>query len=395
MNRPIIIAPSYLDPNCAVGQIERHFFENLNDFEPFILCQPGECSLMRNCHYELIAESYLFKQVERILRNLHLGDFLRVPDYMRFSWGQRALSAALKALDKREFSYIHSISIPCSSHLVGLELKRRTGLPWIAQFYDPWHNNPTRKYKFNFLRDYDHKLERSVAINADIIIHSNQIMIDDWINAYGDIVRDKILLLPYVTHVDNLGQGGEKQTDSRFIITHVGSFQSFRESSVFIKAVRLLVEQHPELRDKFIVKYVGRVTNKEKGLISNYNLEDLFVMGGYKREEECFPFFEEADLFLAIDTNHDHNVFFPSKLLKYFLYKKPILGLVQKESVLRDELNKSNNFIFEYDDFKGVAEFLFQAICNRSSINTNDKTYWEKFSLDKVLPAYKEIVRKL
>ena len=393
MIRPIIIAPTYLDPHCAVGQIERHFFENLSDISPIIVCKPGDSSLVKKCQCVEVKENRFFHLLERILRNLGLRDLLQTPDYMRYSWGRRALKRCAEILKHEQIAYIHTINMPCSSHWVGLKLKRKTGLPWIAQFYDPWRNNPTRRFKFSVLDKFDANLEKAVSSNANLIFHSNQLMIKDWTDAYGEAVSEKMHILPYVTQAEITG--GEKPENSRFTITHIGSFQQFRESSTFIKAVKLMVDQHPETRDKFVVKYVGRVTEPEQELIKSYGLNDSFSFEGYKTEEECFPYFKEADLFLAIDTKHPHNIFFPSKLLKYFFFRKPILGIVQKESVLREELLMSKNFVFDYFDSDNISKFLYEAICDKSAINRNDKTYWKKFSIDEVLPAYQQLIKRL
>ena len=38
-------------------------------------------------------------------------------------------------------------------------------------------------------------MERDIATYADLIIHNSQSMVDSWISRYGDLVRNKIVIL--------------------------------------------------------------------------------------------------------------------------------------------------------------------------------------------------------
>ena len=55
-------------------------------------------------------------------------------------WYPFAVQAALAAAKVERFDALYSTSPPESAHLVGLAVQRRTGLPWLADFRDPWMN---------------------------------------------------------------------------------------------------------------------------------------------------------------------------------------------------------------------------------------------------------------
>jgi len=66
-------------------------------------------------------------------------------------------------------------------HLIGLGIKKRTGLPWIADFRDPW----TGIYYFDklmltdFAKKKHNKLEQKCFDSADHLIAVGQTMKND------------------------------------------------------------------------------------------------------------------------------------------------------------------------------------------------------------------------
>ena len=53
-------------------------------------------------------------------------------------WMPFALQAGRSAVRERAFDAIVSSSSPITSHLVARRVSRRAGVPWVAEFRDPW-----------------------------------------------------------------------------------------------------------------------------------------------------------------------------------------------------------------------------------------------------------------
>lgn len=394
MKRPLFIIPAYSHPHDAVGQIARRFVRNLGtEFAPTVITRNFELNTSYgNIHK--IQENNIYFILERILRKFKLHEILQTPDYLRYSWNNNVFKYFKNNLDSHKFDYIHSISNPCSSHLTALQIKKYTGLPWIAEFYDPWRDNPIRRFHYSYFDKLDSKLEKSVAENADLIIHSNEKIIDIWANRYGNEIRKKIHIMPFIVDKPMIGNI-IKENNDQLIISHIGNFQKERNSRTFIEAIQMLVEEEPQIRKKIKVNYVGRVTKDEIFLIEKYKLNDIFNILGFLSEQECLPYFNSTDIFLAIDTNNDNNVFYPSKIIKYFVFKKPILGIVTNDSVLERELKKSGNSFFSYNDVKGIKEYLKKIILGETKINTNDTKYGDNFLPENVMRIYKSLTDEI
>ena len=397
MLNPLIIAYPFLHESDACGRIEQQFFSRLpqEDFSSTIVCSELRCDGKYGEGFNkiVIPESKLICNLSRAAHRLKISDYLFLPDYQKLAWNKKVLSQLENEVKSGKYDYVHTINMPCSSHLIGLELKKKYGIPWVAQFYDPWYNNPYRQQQRSIVHSRDAKYEKEVAINADLILHSNQLMIDDWSQTYGEIINNKIFVLPYIIDEREICT---RTDDSDFLtISHIGNLMRGRNSVVFIKAVAKLVSQYSDLQNRLRVNYVGTITEAEEALIRQEGLDGVFNITGRITNVECNKYFAESDAFLAIDTEHLHNVFFPSKLLNYFYYQKPIIGLCQKESVLRMELKASNNFVFDYDDVDGLAEFLMKVVNGKRKLAVNDKSYWEKFSTKTVIGQYMKLIKNL
>jgi hypothetical protein len=118
-----------------------------------IICSNGEDLFDSPRTKTLLTREYkIYKYFAAAIRRIFIPDIINLPDYEWHSWGKHALKTILNLLNKEQFDYIHSISFPCASHQVALEIKQKTGLPWIAQFYDPWYDNPYRIFKTKYLK---------------------------------------------------------------------------------------------------------------------------------------------------------------------------------------------------------------------------------------------------
>ena len=287
------------------------------------------------------------------------------------------------------FDYIHTINNPSSSHLIGLKVKQLYNIPWIAQFYDPWTNNPVEPYISSRIKEYNQTLEEKIAIHADAILHTNDLMISYWKDLYLKSVKGKIYRLNLLTDIE---PKDKINTNGKLVISHIGHFTEYRNSVPFIEAVHHISLVKPSLIDRLEINFIGLVTEKEKNLIHRYGLNNIFKLYGRLTEKDCIPYFEKSTFFLIVDTNHNPNYFFPSKILKYFFYRRPILGITAQESVLKEELIKSNNIYFEHNEVKKIAGFLINQLESKNFYDKHETEYWKEYSPQVVIDRYRRII---
>lgn len=108
-----------------------------------------------------------------ILRKLMIWARLNliIPD-LRKVWNSQAYKTAVDHLRKNPTDLVITTGPPHSTHLIGLKIKQRYKLPWVADWRDPWTNiyylklNPPSGLSMLIHR----RLERKVALNTDLNI---------------------------------------------------------------------------------------------------------------------------------------------------------------------------------------------------------------------------------
>ena len=108
------------------------------------------------------------------------GNFF-VPD-PRCLWIRPSVRFLKKYIKEHPVDVIISTGPPNSMHLIGRNLKRETGLPWIADFRDPW----TEIFYFKhipmcgYVRKKHLRLEKNVLDEADTVVAVSPIVQQDF-----------------------------------------------------------------------------------------------------------------------------------------------------------------------------------------------------------------------
>lgn len=391
MSRILLLSTNFLYLKSTNGQIARTFFEEvrknghsitvlttvklpLTDRLPLIEYHSDiDVKVIQTpSWYKWIV--YFFKFISR--------DIAQWIDIDNLYYRKKALKIGLKMIKEGKIDYIHSICVGYSSHLLGQKLHDESGVPWIAQFYDPWVDNFYRVFKTKLFRNLDANNERKLVQSAKHIIHSNTVIRDVWERRYGENIRNKVSIIPF-----NLGTVPDVKTkkraddDKSVVFAHIGNFYNQRNSLVFIEAVNNVLKQIPELRTRIKVNFVGRVTKVEKERIIQYKLDDIFNLVGLLSEEGCNEYYQNADVFISVDASSEKpNVFYPSKIIKYFYFNKPILGITPKGGPSDIAFKEAGYASFSNDDIKGIEGFIMQALQDYNSICDFNHNYWEQFT---------------
>lgn len=403
--KPLVISRQYLWEKNAVGQIQRVFWQYLcsQGVTPTIICQKlsnnrkttvdeGKCNIITTYNSSIV--EYVFAFLKRVIAD----DIGYMPDSSFFSWAKlSAIKRAKRELASRKYDYIYSVCRSYSNHLIALEAKKQSGLPWVAAFYDPWYDNPYRKFKYRIFEEKDRLYEEKIAINADVILHTNKAIFEEWVERYGESIKEKMYILPLVFNIDEESSypNNHKSNKTKFVVSHIGTLFKDRDSEDFLKALHLVFEKYPYLKNRMELNYIGTVTDIDRQRVLEYDLSSITNFIGYLSEKECYPYFENTDLFLAIDGKKSRNIFFPSKIMKYFYYGKPILGLTPPQSALQYELNSSGNFCFNNEDIQSISNFIYRALTEEGFLSGNDTTYWKNFTMESIYPKYEEIISNL
>lgn len=262
----------------------------------------------------------------------------QIPD-SRYGWVNPAYKAAINYLQKKPVDVIYTTSAPFSSHLVGYKIKKKIGLPWVADFRDEWAKNPYVQYPTFVHRWINHIQERITVKNADLVLSVSQPITDLLRN--GDKKFDKYRTIPNgfdPADFENLVAGNFPKTgENKFVLGYGGAFYSLRTPQVFIDAVESAFDKGNLPPEKILLRFWGYTSGYEfKNPVYKDQLENL----GYLSHTDSLCNLALADVLVLLMPLAGGNRTYPGKLFEYLAARRPILALVP-EGVAADLIRKA------------------------------------------------------
>ena len=393
--RPLFITPLIYQKGNVNAEINTAFIDSLPSyFAPTVLCYKADSSIrssnVLNINNNILERIYLHLKL-RLLG--HKTGFL--PDTFYYIWYKKALNVADKYIKENKIDYIHSFSFPYTSHLVALELKKKYGIPWIAHFYEPWGDNPYRRYSEKVITS-NCAWEDEVVRAADIIIHNSDVICQSWLNRYGNCLSNRLFSLPMSFSFRGQSLSAPfYNSQSKLRIVHIGNFYGMRKAMPFLEALTALLNEKPHFRKKLNIAFIGEMLAEDIDFITKHKLDDIVKIFGRKSEEECVQYYQHSDVFLVIEGENQGLLFFPSKLIQYYYYNRPIIGLTQQESVLWNELTMTGHKVYCPNDFEGIKSCIETALLNYNSLLNYDHDCWTRFEPNNVVEKYIEILNNI
>jgi len=327
-----------------------------------------------------------------VLRLLH--GFSILPDD-KVGWIPFALSKGRQLIKQEKIDVLISRSQPPSSHLAALRLKSLTGLPWIANFSDPWAQSPYVRYPNSFVKRFNEYLERKVILRADRLTFTTGQTKLLMVNKYKTLDPDKIMVVP--NSYDPSGFTGERITNDKFTITYAGSFYNIRSPEPLFKALQLLNSEE-NITGKIEVKLIGSI-GSFRHLISEYGLENIVRVIDTIPREDALARLYGSDVLLSVDApSQQPSVFLPSKLVEYLPMGKPIL-VITPEGASADlvRLTKTG-IVVPPDNIEGIKDTIkkyYNSYLDSTLEITPDWDEIRKYSAEKGAKLLDEAIKGL
>lgn len=241
-------------------------------------------------------------------------------------------SAALNTVETfmKEKSYMPEVLVtfgqPFTCHLIGLELKHRYNLPWLAHFSDPWVDNPFSRYD-EHAKQINLPLEKQVIEKADLLVFTSSETIDLVFEKYSDKLRLKTRVVPHCFDTTFVPERGIVRR-AKLIVRYLGDFYGPRTPAPILRTLRLMLEKNIDDFNDVCFEFIGTNYTSIDPLSDSENLpEGLVIVRPSVDYQESLQLMADSDGLLVIDAPADVSVFLPSKLIDYTGAGKPILGL--------------------------------------------------------------------
>lgn len=254
---------------------------------------------------------------------------LLVPD-PRVFWVKPSVKFLTDLVKAGQFEAVVTTGPPHSMHLIGRDLKRKTGIPWIADFRDPWS-----QWEFldalpmtSLIRQQHQKMEQSVLKEADDVLTISPTFQTDLERLAGR----KIHLLTNGYDPSDIPADFSPKTKEagKLNLVYSGVIDSIRNPIPILKAMK---EEFVETGEEVNMTFVGKVSEQLRDFVGRDPwLVDRVFFPGYVSHSEVFSFYAKADALVLILTdtkNAQGNI--PGKLFEYLATGIPVLALGDPE----------------------------------------------------------------
>jgi hypothetical protein len=297
-----------------------------------------------------------------------VSDVLTFPDYA-YAWMVPAIRKGRKLVGPNDV--IFATGMPWTCLAVGWILKRLTGAKLIADFRDPWVNNPFATDKSLLKKTLERYTERKIVTAADIVSLNTQELRDDFVRRYPSLPAQKFVAM--VNGYDAYDFRGILQEDAgeksdALWLTHGGLLYGLRDPKPILEAIAKLRKTNPELARKIRFRQMGdtRLNYDLKAFVAENSLEENYEDMGQVPFSEALRRMSLSDILVIIQQDTKTQI--PSKIYEYIYLNKPILTIAQKDGALGN-LIKTYEFgdIFEADDTDGLANYLMQKVQDKEN----------------------------
>lgn len=292
--------------------------------------------------------------LERVLLWVR-GNFF-IPD-ARVLWVKPSVTYLGELLERETIDMLITTGPPHSLHLIGLALKKKYGIKWVADFRDPWTSIGYHdKLKLGRSARKKHRqLERMVLNAADKVIVTSMTTASE----FGQITKKPIVVVtngydPNIYAVD------PPPVEPGFVISHIGSMLSGRNPVALWHVLGEMIAENVRFREQFCLRLVGVVSPDVLQSLKKYGLEPYLEQVAYVAHSEAVRYQQTSQLLLLVEIDsEDTRGILPGKLFEYIAARRPILAIGPAGWEAGDIIRETGaGAVFNHQDTDKIREEL-------------------------------------
>ena len=302
-----------------------------------------------------------------------LGRRALVPDE-NVSWNLTAIPAAIRLVRRHGIDVVITTSPPNSIHLVGVAVKRATGVRWVADLRDSPVAHVHRRSESAAVRakeKVDLGIARLVARSADAIVGVAD-FISDEVRALEP--RGRVVTIPNGSDFDDF-EGLAYTPGERLRITHAGSFFGKRDPRPFLQA---LSDSGLDIQARFL----GDFRSADREWAEGLGLGDRLELIPYAPRATSLALQRDSEALLLLipDAGGRGKGVLSGKIFEYIAAGRPILAAVPPDGAAADLIRETGaGVVAAPDDVGALREALAELDRRFSSGGLPDVTLPEEW----------------
>ena len=284
---------------------------------------------------------------------------LFLPD-ARVGWVPFAVWQGRRLLADGTVDAILTTGPPHSTHLAGAALQALTGVPWVADFRDPWTD-------INYYDELPHTRgarRLDVALEGMVLRQARRVttVSPTWrgllAEKTGRSPGETVTVVQNGFDADDLSPGARVPSADAFEVTHVGSLYASRNPTGVWRALRRLREETavPALR----IRLVGTVDPNVREALQAHDLAGVTEVVPYVPHQEAVTYMQRAGLLLlSIEAFPQANGMITGKIYEYLAAGRPVVGVGPPDGDAAALLRKTDGGrLFGRDDVSGLVQYI-------------------------------------
>ncbi len=268
-----------------------------------------------------------------------------------FSWLLPAFFTARRLIRHEDIRVIYSSVPNHEANMVAMLLRLTMPVKWVCEFRDPWTTVHQYYSPSLIQRKSDRYIERLILRCSDKIISVGQMLKEELISL-GDVSHDKVNVIYNGYDKEDFIDAPAASRNGRCVITYAGTWGPGRSPEHFLKALNMLLQRSPEMRENLQVNFIGEfkyspdMEKKTRHYIEHANLNDVVTITQWLPYREALAKLLASDVLLLVERpeSPSNNNFWvvTSKVFLYLYARKPILALLPSGGEAAKIIRESN-----------------------------------------------------
>jgi len=261
-----------------------------------------------------------------------LKNFIYIPDSYA-PWAKAATQACLRICADRKIDAIYTTLPPFSSAYVGYQIRRKTGLPWIADYRDLWYGDVLREWLPEWRKRLELRIEKRLLKAADMVITVSEPKTDYMRRLHPAVTaRWETLTNGYDVELYDTRERTRPVGEGGIEFVYTGRLFKNRRGYAFAEALGRIYQSDPALAGKVKVRILGGVEAdiraKYDEILSRHGIAHLYDFAGDVSYTAAMNAQVNCDyLLLIVDTGETSDGVIPGKLFEYVAARRPIFAL--------------------------------------------------------------------
>jgi glycosyltransferase involved in cell wall biosynthesis len=355
--QPIVFVPEnptypIVDSNLVAEVSDKAIILKTPIFEPYQLASFLSKNKTKKISSGIIPNQKKQSFLEKVM--LWVRGNLFIPD-ARVFWVKPSVAYLEKYIRENEIDTIITSGPPHSLHLIGLELKQKMNLKWLADFRDPWTTIGYHKsLRLSQYAAKKHKqLERQVLNTADTIIVTSK-------TTKAEFQALTTKPIEVITNGFDVEKVDKQSLDTKFSLAHIGSFLSERNPKIVWESLVELCTEIPDFKSHLEIKLIGAISQEVLETIEQFGLNLYLNNLGYVSHAEAVAHQRKSQVLLLIEINSEETKsILPGKLFEYMVSERPILAIGPKDSDFAEIITNTNSGVFfEYSEKANLKQTI-------------------------------------